>query len=472
MSPRLLPCLAVVALAGCTVGPNHVPPTVASAPEWSEPAAPGAVDTAWWRTLGDPVLTELIETAAHRNLDVREAEARLREARALRDAAVGGSLPEIGASASATRNRLSRNGQIPIGSIPGFDRNFSLYDAGLDASWEIDLWGHDRRTVEAAGARAEAAEEARRDTLLRIVAEVARDYAELRGAQARLASTRADAEAQGGIAGLVDQRYQAGEAARFDFARADAQAKTTAAAIPGIESDVRAAAYSLALLTGQPPEALAAKLLAPAPLPASPAKVAAGLRSDLLLRRPDIRRAERDLAAATADVGVATAELFPRFSLIGSIGQQAQSTGDLDLGGSTRFSIGPSLHWPIFSGGRVRAQLRAADARADAAAARYERAVLTALADSETAINRYAATQATRAAREGALAQSKVALDLAQQRYRAGEDDLVNLLDAQSAHSLAERQTADAAEAELTALTTLYKALGGGWQSFDESAAR
>lgn len=457
--------LPLLALSACTVGPDYARPADTTAGQWLAAADTQPVDTAWWRGLDDPLLAELVDQAVARNLDLKEAEARLREARANRDAAAGRGLPTLDVNASATQNQLSENGQIPVGNIPGFDRSFSLFDAGFDAAWEIDLWGRNARAVEAASARTGAAEAARRETQMRVIAEVVRSYADLRGAQARLASVGGDAEAQQGIARLVEERFRAGEASRFDWLRADAQAKTTRAALSGLDADAKAAAWRIALLTAQPPEALAGRLLAPAPVPTSPASVAAGLRSDLLRRRPDIAQAERELAAATADVGVATAELFPRLSLIGSVGQQGRTGDDLFSSGSTRFSIGPSLHWPIFSGGTIRANIRAADARADAAAARYERAVLTALSDSETALNRYAAAQATRAEREDARAQTAQALDLARQRFRAGEDDLIVLLDAQSDYSAAERQAIDARVAELEALVALYKALGGGWES-------
>ena len=261
---------------------------------------------------------------------------------------------------------------------------------------------------------------------------------------------------------LVRQRFQAGEAARFDFTRADTQAKSTAAAIPNLEADARAAIYSLALLVGRPPEALVDTLAAPAPVPVPPVDVAVGLRSDILRRRPDIRAAEADLAAATANVGVETANLFPRLSLLGSVGQQARSTGDLFSADSLRFQFGPSLHWPIFDAGRIRAQIRAADARADQAGARYTRAVLSALADSETALNRYAAAQATERDREAARAGSAQSLDLARQRYRAGEDDLLTLLDSQSAYTSADRAAVQARQQAFETSVALVKALGGG----------
>jgi len=466
--PRILLPLGIAgALSACVAGADHPRPAVAGeAGNWVAPAAAGPVDTTWWRGLGDAELARLVDLAVSGNRDLREAEARLRAARADRDAAAGRALPQLDAGGSATANRLSRNGQLPIGNIPGFDRSFNLFDAGFDASWEIDLWGRNARAIDAAQARAEAAEATRRDVTMQVIAEVVANYADLRAAQARAASARADADAQARIAGLTEQRYRAGESARFDFVRADAQARATRAALAGLDADARAAAYRLALLTGNPPEALAGELLRPAPLPAPPPAIAAGLRSDLLRRRPDIRIAERQLAAATADAGVAVADQFPRLTLTGSVGQQSRNADDLTSGGSTRFSIGPSLHWPIFAGGTIRAQIRAADARADAAAAGYEKAVLGALADSETALNRYAAAQATRTDREAARDRTAEALDLARQRYRAGEDDLLVLLDAQSAYSAADTAAIDARAAELRAFVAACKALGGGWEAF------
>ena len=303
---------------------------------------------------------------------------------------------------------------------------------------------------------------------LEIIAEVARTYIDLRSAQARLASAQADAQARSDTAALVTLRYQAGDASAFDQARAESQARTVVSQLAGLQSDARAAAYSLALLTGRPPESLSALADQSASWPTVPHTVGAGLRSELLRRRPDVRQAERDLAASTADIGVATADLFPKISLIGAVGQQAQHTGDLSSSLSQRYQFGPSLSWPIFAAGRIRAQIRAADARADEAAARYEKAVLTALSDSETALNRYASATSQLADLEAARAASAKALELARQRYRAGEDDLLSLLDAQSDYSVADQASLTGRATQLTDLVSLYKALGGGW---DETAS-
>lgn len=461
-----LTALLASALAGCaTVGPDYRPPETRVSEAWVGPVSSAAVDGAWWQRFEDPLLAELVAAAIAGNKDIAEAGARLREARANRDAVHGRELPQVGVSAIATENRLSENGQLPVGKVPGLGRNLAIYDVGFDASWEIDLWGGTRRAVESSEARAEAAEEARRGATLQVIAEVVRSYIDLRTAQTLRANAIADAQAQAGIARLVGDRQRAGAASRVDYLRAETQARSTAATIPAHESDEAAAAFRLALLVGQPPEALHARLRQAAPMPIANLDVAAGLRSDLLRRRPDIRLAERDLAAATADIGVATAELFPRFSLIGGIGLQARKPGDLASDSSLRFQFGPSLRWPIFSGGRIRAQIRAADARAAAATARYERAVLAALADSETSINRLSAAGFVAAERAAARTAAAEAVELARRRYRAGEEDLTALLQAQIAYSAADRFHIQAEAARLQQLAALYKALGGGWEA-------
>lgn len=457
-----------MSLPGCTVGPDYRPPVATTGETWIAPVSTAEVDAAWWTRFGDPLLTELVDSAISGNKDLEEAAARLREARANRDALLGGRAPQVTASAAATRNRLSENGLLPVGRVPGLGPDVDIYDAGFDASWEIDLWGRVKRATQGAEARAEAAEEARRAVVIQVIAEVVRTYIDLRAAQSLRTNAIADTSAQQKIARLVADRLRVGLASRFDLVRAQAQARATAAQIPGYDGDAAAAAFRLALLLGKRPEELYDRLRQPGSLPQVNFEIRAGLRSDLLRRRPDIRQAERDLAASTADVGVATADLFPRLSLFGGIGQQARDPGDLVSADSLRFQFGPSLRWPIFSGGRIKAQIRAADARSDAAMARYERAVLTALSDSETAINRYVSAGRTRAERGEVRATAAEAVSLARQRYLAGEDDLTALLQAQTSFTAADRLNIQALTLELQQLTALYKALGGGWETLEE----
>jgi DHA2 family multidrug resistance protein len=463
--------LAVIAplamLAACTVGPDFRSPEVPVRDAWIASVDVSEVDGEWWRKLNDPLLDELVLSAIAGNRDLREASARLREVRAQRDTIGSRALPQAAVGAAATENRLSANGLLPVANIPGFDAEFPLRDIGFDVSWEIDLFGGTRRAVEAAEARGLAAEEARHGVALQIIAETMRAYVDLRTAQNLRANVAADAAAQFELARIVADRRRVGVASEFDLVRARAQAESTAAAIPGLESDAAAAAIRLALLSGEHPETLHDRLLIPQPLPGGDLNVSVGLRADLLRRRPDVRQAELTLAAATADIGAATAELFPRFSLLGGFGQQARSVDDLWASESRRFQFGPVFRWPIFAGGRLRAQVRVADARADAALIRYEHAVAVALADSETQINRFVSSNLARVRRDGARREAEAAVALARTRYLAGEDDLTAVLVAQSAFSAADRLSLQARAGELQQLGALYKALGGGWSAAD-----
>jgi NodT family efflux transporter outer membrane factor (OMF) lipoprotein len=457
--------IAPALICGCTVGPNYQRPALAGeAHAFVEPSTPGPVDISWWRAFGDPVLTALVERAIAANPDVREATARIAEARANRDAARGGGEPQATAKGSATENVLSKNGQLPIASIPGFKRSFPLYDLGFDASWELDLWGKNRREVEAANARLEAAGYGRRDVMLSLIAEVARNYVDLRLAQADASALSATAAADAELARLSQLRYSAGEISKLEMDQARATARTSAAAVPDASSRASAAAYRIAALVGSPPEDIAPALLNPAPLPVSPDTILTGVRSELLTRRPDIGGAERELAAATAEIGAAKADLFPRFSLLGSLGQQARKPGDLLSTGSTRLQIGPSFSWPILATGTIRAQIRGADAREEEAAARYEKAVLGALADSETAINRFLQARASLIDAEAALASQQSALALEARRVDIGEDDRLALERERKNVLAAERRRNQAASDKSQAAIALYKALGGGWR--------
>jgi NodT family efflux transporter outer membrane factor (OMF) lipoprotein len=464
-SNSTLPLLALLLLgvSGCTVGPDYQRPEMAASTAWLEPAAPGAVDAEWWRSFGDPQLVSLVERAIARSPDLREAEARLAEARANRDAARGGRLPQLQATGSATENVLSENGQLPVADIPGFEREFSLFDLGFDASWELDFWGRNRRQVEAAEALADAAQWGQRDALVSLVAELARNYVELRGAQADLALAEEQVAAQAELARLTRLRFDAGEANRLEAEQAEAQRAAAEAARDGLAAQATAAAYRIAVLVGDPPEEIVPALREPAPIPEPPATIVSGVRSELLERRPDVRRVERELAAATADIGIATADLFPRFSLVGSLGLQARDPGDLLSDSSGRLSIGPSFSWPIFSGGRIRAQIRAADARTEAAAARYERAVIAALAESESAANRFANASSAALQTRTALERETAAHRLAEMRTDSGEDDRLALTRATLRMLEARGRDVDAAENRATAAIALYKSLAGGW---------
>ena len=457
--------LALLATACTTVGPDYAAPTQEIADAWVEPVDARPIDPAWWRSFDDPILVELIEQAIAGSPDVAEARARLREARANRDAVLGRAAPQGEVSGSATQNRISENGQIPAGDIPGFDTTFSLFDLGFDASWELDFWGRRVREGQAAEARVDAAAAGVDQALVVLTAEVARSYLDLRAAQAEITAAEDRGSALGELERLTVMRFEAGIARASEAERAGADTQGSREAIAQASAQAAAAAYRIAALLGAVPESVVPGLLAKRPVPRAPETILAGLRSDLLRRRPDVRQAERDLAATSADIGVATADLFPRFSLLGSIGTQSRAAQDIFDDGSLRFIIGPQFSWPIFSGGQVRAGIRAADARADGAAARYERAVAEALADSESAINRYLRAQEAQTAALAALANQRAAFALAERRFDAGEDNRLVLERARIELVEAQRRaTARAADASLAAVST-YKALGGAWQA-------
>ena len=463
--PALSLLLAATALAGCTVGPDHDVPVPQLSGTWIEPANTAAIQPAWWDRFDDPQLAALITRAMAEAPSLAEARARLAEARANRDAVLGGRLPQVSASGAASENRISENGLLPVGALPGFDPRYSLFDLGFDASWEVDLWGRRTREAQAAQAQADAAQAAYQDALVQLTAEIARGYMDLRAAQQVSALAAGRSDAVGDLAVLTEQLYRAGEASRIDAEAASAEAANAADAAAQARALEASAAYRLSALMGLPPERLLPELTGAAPVPAPPEQILVGLRSDLLRRRPDVRRAERELAAATAQVGIATADLFPRFSLIGGLGTQAQDAGRLFDPASTRFSIGPSFSWPIFSGGQIRARIRAAGAGADAAAAAYQQTVAEALADSEGAINRFLeARRRETAATQAAEAQAR-AFALAQQRLQRGEDNRLELNRARL-DLLAREQALSSARLEAAnAAVAVYKALGGAWQA-------
>ncbi len=457
-----LACSALaLILSGCTVGPDYAAPDTQVQDAWVEQAETGTIDPAWWQNFGDPELTALIEQALAGSPTLAEARARLTEARANRDAVLGQRLPQVSASGRATENRLSENGQLPVSSIPGVSPEYSLFDLGFDASWEIDLWGRRTREAQAANAQAGAAEAQYQGALVQLTAEIARSYMDLRAAQQSSALAREAADTADELSALTTQLYDAGEANRQQADTASAEAGSARDAAAQAATAEAAASYRLAALTGRKPEDIPPALRQSAPVPDAPESILVGLRSDLLRRRPDVRAAERHLAAATAQVGVATADLFPRFSLMGGLGTQARDSGDLFDPASTRFSIGPAFSWPIFAGGSIRAKIRAADAASDAAAAAYEQAVVEALNDSEAAINRFMQAKGRADAATKAAADQERAFALSMQRFDAGEDNRLSL-DQARLELLSRTRAAVAAKAEAAqAAVALYKALGG-----------
>jgi len=459
-------------LAGCTVGPNYQEPKLATPAAWREAPQKG-VDvrpvelTRWWTSFNDPLLDSLVERAVKSNLDLRIAEARIREARASRALAASGLWPTLELSGSYSRSRRSENA-LTFGAVPSpasIRLEQDLFTTGFDANWEIDIFGGARRGVEAADATLEASVESRRDVLVTLLGEVAKNYVDLRGFQRRVAVAQNNLKAQQDTLKLTRIRFQAGLTSDLEVAQAETQANTTAAQIPLLESALKAAAYNLDLLLGLSPGALGNELAAEQPIPVLPPEVLVGLPSDLLRRRPDIRFAERQLAAATALVGAATADLFPKFFLTGGYGLQSASASDWLTGRSRFWSIGPTVSWPIFDAGRIRANIEIRSARQEQALAQYEKAVLAALGEVEKALVHYSQEQARRQALLEAVASSRRAVEMAHELYVRGLSDFLNVLEAQRALYGAENDLAQSEATMASHLVALYKALGGGWET-------
>ncbi len=481
MNPRiaLLLMAGIAALVpGCLVGPNYRPPATSVPAAWSEQMAGGTATQAiescrWWQTFKDPVLTSLIDRAVQSNLDLRVAQSRLREARASRDITAAGLWPSLNSSGSYTRTHNSKYGPAARsaaagGSASAFSLQQDLFQLGFDASWEIDVFGGTRRAVEAADATVAAVQENERSVLLSLLAEVARNYVELRGAQRQIVITRNNIQTQKDTLDLTRSRYTAGLTSEIDVLRQEAQLTSTQSQIPTLESSVKRSIHRLGTLLGKDPGALIQELSKDAPIPGTPPEVPVGLPSDLLRRRPDVRSAERELAAATAQIGVAVADLFPRFSLTGFVGRQSEQFSDLSLGASKFWSVGPSIQWPIFQGGRITANIKVQNALQEQALAIYEQTVLTSLEDVENALVDYSKEQV----RYRSLAESVDAnlrtVTLTNELYTRGLIDFLNVLDSQRSLYISQFQLVQSQQNVTLNLVALYKALGGGWEAYEK----
>lgn len=476
---RLLAVVTGLALyaSGCAVGPNYQRPEIPVGSDWSEAKQVG-VDTRsadlarWWTAFNDPSLNSLVDRAVSANLDLRIAEARIREARATRAVTASGAWPTLDVSGAYSRNRASANaigspsqngGAVAVApSGATLEQNF--YQTGFDASWEIDVFGRVRRSVEAADATIEATVEDRRDVLVSLLGEVAKNYIDLRGFQRRLDVTSANLKAQQETVDLTKVRFQAGLASDLEVAQAEAQMNTTAAEIPSLETALKQSAYRLDVLLGLQAGSLWDELANEKPIPNLPPEVLVGLPSELLRRRPDIRRAERELAAATAQIGAATADLYPRFSLGGTLGLQSISASDWFTGRSRFWSIGPTISWPVFDAGKIRAAIEIRNAQQEQALGQYEKTVLTAFQDVETSLVAYSKEQVRYRFLVDAVAANRRAFELANELYIRGLNDFLNVLIAQRALATSESDLAQSAATTASNLVSLYKALGGGWE--------
>ncbi len=461
--------LMLMLLSGCAVGPDYRRPEFPVPSHYRETLTQSLASQSsslanWWQNFRDPPLDRLMAKALRSNRDLRIAETRVREARALHNVASAGFWPTVDASATYTRLRTSSNGPTGLALTRGLlPVETDLYQAALDATWELDIFGGTRRAVEAAEAEIGASEEDRRDVLVTLLGEVGLNYIELRGLQKEHALTRGNLDAQEQTLALTRDRLQAGLATDLDVARAQAQAATTAAQIPPLESAIKHAVHRLSVLVGESPGTLIGRWLEAAPIPATPAEVPVGLPSELLRRRPDIRRAERELAAATARIGIATADLFPRFSLTGALGLQSVAASDFFTGGSRFFSLGPAIRWPIFNAGRIRQNIKVQNLRQEQALLAYEQAVLIALEEVENALIAYRQAQLRLHELTEAEKAQQRAVVLAHDRYRSGLVDFLDVLEAERSLYTSQAHLAQGERAMSQNLVRLYKALGGGW---------
>jgi NodT family efflux transporter outer membrane factor (OMF) lipoprotein len=453
-------------LTSCTLGPDFKAPKPELSNQWSEPT-PTAANSAslaeqdlaqWWKIFNDPQLSSLIERATEVNLDLRIAQSRIRQSRAALTIAGANLGPTVDASAAYRRSQSPMSGS----DSPGATTN--LYQTGFDAVWELDLFGGIRREVEASGAELDSAVENRRDLLVSLNAEVANNYLNLRSLQQRLAIARANLTAQEHTVELTRQRWDAGFINKLDMVRAEAQAATTAGQIPLLEAAIRQTIYGLSLLLASEPATLLAELTPDAALPVAMANVPPGLPSELLRRRPDIRRAEANIHAATARIGVATADLFPSFTITGSLGLQNNTFNSTFNQASRAWSLGPSINWPLFDMGRTRANIELKKAVQEEELLAYEQTVLTALNEVENALVAASKEEEHRKSLAIAVTANRAALKLASTLYAAGETDFLSVLDAQRALFITEEALAQSSKTVCTNLVALFKALGGGWQ--------
>ncbi|MBO0710352.1 MAG: efflux transporter outer membrane subunit [Acetobacteraceae bacterium] len=487
--------ITALGLAGCAVGPDFKEPPWYSPASWfssaerqptrvrseavSEPVDPG-----WWGLFGDRELTSLEERVAGGNLDVRTATIQIAQSRAERGVTAAGLYPSLNANASYDRQKASdkgvfsalsnaagtpgtQAGGLGAGAVPPVNTAippFDLYEYGVDATWEIDFWGRVRRSIEAADATIASSEEARRNALLISLAEVASDYVQLRGVQAQEQIAAENVRVAQQSVQLTRDRSAGGLGTELDVANATAQLQQQEAQIPQLQQQEAQLINALSLLLGQQPNALRGELETQRPVPPVPPRVPVGLPSELARRRPDIRQAEAQLHAATANVGVAVASFYPQVTLSASVGIQSLQPKNLWTLAARQYGMGPSVTLPIFQGGQLRSTLHLREAQQQEAAINYEKTVLNAWHDVDNALTAYDKEQRRRDALVQSVAQNQRALSLALDQYRQGLIDYLPVLDTQRSLLQTQQALAQSTTTVSNNLVTLYRALGGGWE--------
>ena len=467
-----LPLTLATLLSACAVGPDYAPPKVATPAKWAEaPVAPA--DSLrlndWWKTFNDPLLDHLIHEAVLSNLDVKLAESRIRQARYDYIGTIAAGLPNVNARSNLLRrlNNSSISTQGGSGAVnagPSLSNNaYDIFQSGFDASWELDLFGGVRRAVEAADANLQSEEEGRRDAIVTLLGELVRNYIELRANQKLLAVTQENLHSQEETLKLTQLRRQAGLASELEATQSEALTAETRAQAPVYATAIQQAIHALSVLTGQPPGKLAARLEAESPLPVSADPGLADLPAEVLRRRPDIRRAERKLAQANAEVGVATAELYPRISLTAFLGLQNTNLANFTPVGKS-WSMGSSVTMPLFNWGRIKANIQAKEALDEQAFIGYQSTVLKAYKEVEDALVAHAQESLRIQSLRQAVDAQRLALNLSTERWRNGLAAYLDVLAAERGLFQGQRDLVDAQAKQSSQLVALYKALGGGWQ--------
>ena len=465
-------------LGGCMVGPSVRQPKTAVPANWAQsaqprpgksaPAAMSKVTNApahlaqWWENFHDPELTDLVDQAARDNLTLQEAAQQIIEAREVRDATAATLGPFVNAVGSYQHSRTSRN----IGNGGNFGPSESdLYQAGFDATWELDFFGQIRRGVQAANANYRAAIENQRGVWITLLSEIANDYMTLRGVQRQIAVTQANLKTQQHTASILEQQIGGGLSTSLALAQAEAQLSTTESQLPELRIQEKQLIYAISILLGKPPQAMEKQLSVPRPIPSVPPVVPIGLPSALLLRRPDVRQAEEQYAAATANVGVAEGNLFPQFTINGNLGYAASDVTKWFNTSSLAYGIGPSVSWPILNWGQVQSNVNQQKALRIQAFLNYRQTVLQALDDVSSALAAYTREQQHEKLLVQAVAQNQKAVDYSTQLYENGLTDFLNVLSAQQALYTSQDALVQSQSAVSTDLVALYKALGGGWEN-------
>ncbi len=465
----LMAAVAATMLNGCMVGPNYTPPRAPIAETYRDPGADSVQRqkappelAEWWKVFEDPILNDLVQTAIKQNPTLQSAAVRVLEAQARVGIAYGLLFPQDQAAFGGyTRNRLSLN---QANTLPGIERNFSNWQLGAAASWELDVWGKYRRGIESAKAEVLSSFASYDDAVVTLVSTVAAEYISIRILEQRLAVARSNVDVQKRGLDLADSRFKGGTATELDVKQAMTLLRGTESLIPEFQAAIIQGQNRLCVLLGMPPKALNEMLGAQKEIPRVPTSVAVGIPADLLRRRPDIRRIEGQLAAQSARIGIAETDLYPSFSLVGDISVAAEDFGDLFKGRSVQAFGGPTFRWAILNYGRIENNVRVEDARFQALVGVYESAVLNAQAEVENAVAGYVGAQRQAALLDEAVAAAKRAVELADAQYKGGTADYTRVLTAQQSLQNEQDRLASIRGAVALNLVSLYRSMGGGWE--------